>query len=949
MNAAKWARMKALLADAAERSPAERERYINERCDDSELRGELLALVAAPAQLSDIVSAASFASGDRLGPYVIEAIAGRGGMGEVYRAHDSRLGRHVAIKVLPASLANDPGRLARFEREGRILASLNHPHICSLFDVGREEDVGYLVMEYVEGELLADRIRKGPLPLDRALSCGIQIADALDKAHARGVVHRDLKPGNVMLTSSGVKVLDFGLARSRASAIAAPNGARPLDSDLTTTGTIVGTSRYMAPEQLQGTACDSRTDIWAFGCLLYEMITGARAFDGGTDVAVAAAIFERHPSPPSARNPELPPSIDHVVDRCLTPAPEDRWQSAADLRHELEWIAERARHGAEPTQTPAARRRWMPATILALAATAFVILMAAAAILRAPRNASAPQPMRLTLGLPERLLRPNYLAFSPDGRQLAFVAKSPDDTEPLIWIRSMDALDVKPLRGTEGIRQLPFWSPDGRSVGFFHDGKLKRVDVASNAIQIICDAPDGRGGTWGPDGTIVFAPDAGSALFKVASTGSSPVAVTALGTAPAEQSHRLPSFLSDGRHFVFTVMGDPDWYALALGSLDGPATSQLARWDGDPRFPFDVTEAVPAGEFLMFARAQALVAQPLDRRTWRLVGEATPIAPRVAAEDMGRHTFAVSPGGTLVYGTTTLSGIQPMDRRQLTWITRSGVTAEKVWDAAPIGDFSVSPDGRRVAVSRENPRTAESDIWIVDLQRGTGTLVTPGGRYLGNPLWSRDGTSLLYTVAHSLGAIELLSMPADGNGPERRLQRAATSLWPIGWSADGAPLVVSAGPASGGYAVLSLQSGDTRPSTPIVRNSGHFFEAAISPNGHLLAYGGYETSGGSRGELFVQPLPDGPRVQVGGAGAYRPAWRGDGRELYYVSNGKLMAAQVFEHPTVEIGTVTPLFNVPEQTVWAPSPDGQRFLVALPAGAPPAPAPLMVVVPWTAAR
>lgn len=938
-----WDRVKALLAEAVELPPAEREEYVRAHCDDPDQQREVLALLAAsPAPLTDIVSTGALQPGAQLGVYIIDQRIGSGGMGEVYRARDGRLSRDVAIKVVPPLFAADRERLARFEREAKLLAALNHPHICTLFDVGREDGTDYLVMEYVEGESLADRLAKGPLPLAKALEYAMQIADALDKAHARGIVHRDLKPANVMLTRSGAKLLDFGLARSGARV----NGGA-MHTDLVTTpspgggltaeGTLLGTCRYMAPEQLEGQEADARSDIWALGCMLHEMLTGRPAFDGRTHASLIAAILEREP--PSAQSPSGPPALGHVIGRCLAKTPEERWQSAADVRHELAWIAgSSATAEVQAPLQPA--RTWREHIAWSIAALATAALIAA--VLGAGRTRAAdPKPvMRFSLGLPEQFRRPGYFSISNDGQQVAFVAQDPEGDGRIVWIRSLDALEPRPLRGTEGDLQQPFWSPDGRSVAFFADNKLKRIDLATGTVQVICEAESGRGGTWGPDGTIVFAPSLSTGLYRVASTGGTPEPITQLASSPAEQSHRLPSFLPDGKHFVFTIFGVDGWYALAVGSATSAHRTELKRWTADPRYPFESTQAAVAGDFLLFARTGSLFAQRLDTTGWRLTGEATPIASAIDEDNFGRLAFAVSKNGNVVYRAQSPTA----DVLQLAWVSRTGQPSTSVWEPGRLGSLKVSPDGRRVAVSREDPRTNTSDIWVVDLTRGRASRLTEG-HDVRDPRWSSDGTRIIFAVARTIGVFNLRWVPADGSGPEQPVNDLPFfSQRAVGWDVDGS--LVFAAVEAVGHTDFKLWSVDVdrngRPKPVFSSDRGGLFGAALSPDGQVVAWNG-------SGDMYVQALHGGARMQVATATESPPHWRADSRELYYVQKGKLTAVQLQPGPDIALGAPQVLFDYPANAQdFDVSADGQQFLVEMPVGASPAQQPLMVVMNWASA-
>jgi serine/threonine protein kinase len=518
----------------------------------------------------------TLAAGSRLGPYEILSAIGAGGMGEVYKARDTRLERTVAVKVLPEHLTANEDLRQRFEREAKTISQISHPHICALYDVGREGDRDYLVMEYLEGETLAARLDKGALPAEQLLRYGIEIADALDKAHRLGIVHRDLKPGNVMLTKSGVKLLDFGLAKAvqPAASVSALTSMPTETPALTAEGTILGTFQYMAPEQLEARDTDARTDIFAFGAVVYEMATGQKAFSGRSRASLIGAILKDEPPPISAVQPMTPPALDRVVKTCLAKDPEDRWQTARDVVLELGWIAEGSQAGTTPPAVAARRSRervaWILSALLAIALALTLVLP----YLGRARTSSEGRAVRLSVLPPEKgRFMPGTIALSPDGTRLAFVAADADGRS-LLWIRSLDALEARALPGTERA-YAPFWSPDGRFLAFFAEGKLKRVEASGGPPQILSNLTGtlsagtvGRGGTWNREGVILFAPNPGGPLVRIADTGGAPAPVTKLDVSRQENSHRWPVFLPDGRRFLYFARSRlKENHAIFVGSL----------------------------------------------------------------------------------------------------------------------------------------------------------------------------------------------------------------------------------------------------------------------------------------------------------------------------------------------------------------------------------------------
>src|ERR1700674_3441054 len=600
------------------------------------------------------------APGTQLGPYEVVAPLGAGGMGEVYRARDTRLERTVAIKILPAQFSADPVRKQRFEREAKTISSLNHPNICVLHDVGHQDGMDYLVMECVEGETLAKRLEKGPLPLDQALKYGAQIADALDKAHRGGVIHRDLKPGNMMLTPTGAKLLDFGLAKPAVALASAATLTAVQTAPVTEEGMIVGTFQYMSPEQVEGKELDGRSDIFSLGAVLYEMVTGKRAFEGKSQLSVPSAILEKEPEPISATKPMTPRALDHVVKNCLAKLADERWQTARDLALELQWIAEGGSQAGDAGRVRAGRSRWERSGWV-VAAAFFLMLLAAGVTLWNLSN-KRPQAMYFPTSVP---FAANDVAMSPDGRILAMIAYSGQANYYVLWTHEVGGHRTNSIDGTQGAT-YPFWSPDGKFIAFFADGKLKKVDVSGGQPQVLCDAPNGRGGTWNRDGVIVFTPDGFGGLFRVSSSGGSPVELTKPDSSRFETSHRWPVFLPDGKHFLYLAAnfsGQTENNAIFLGSLDSQERSLVVSTSANAAY------AEPG--YLVYLRDKALVAQPFDRRRYVLSGEPHALSDEVLyASLVGRAVFSASNVEVLVTQTGKGASLS-----QLTWFDRSGKAA----------------------------------------------------------------------------------------------------------------------------------------------------------------------------------------------------------------------------------------------------------------------------------
>jgi Tol biopolymer transport system component len=870
-------------------------------------------------------------AGTKVGPYEIQDKLGEGGMGEVYRARDTRLDRTVAIKILSSHLASNPDLKVRFQREARAISALQHPHICVLHDVGSQDDVDYLVMEFLEGETLAERLRKGALPIDQLVKIGVQIAGALDKAHRAGIVHRDLKPGNIMLTKTGAKLLDFGLAKSAAVAAlsssppgsAAPplsaaltmSSPSPHNSPLTSAGSVVGTMQYMSPEQLQGKEADARTDIFAFGAVLYEMATGHRAFSGKSQLSVATAILENDPAPVSSVKPGLPPALDAVVASCLAKNPDERFASAHDVGIALKWVGEAA---VAPVSPPAVGGQRPPLQKAAWALAAILLLLLAVTALGYWRLRHQPQPRVVrSFLIPPDKADPNgnagYSAMSPDGARWAVVA--PDVTgAPVLYIRPLNSLTAQALAGTEDALD-PFWSPDSRSVAFWAQGKLKRIDASGGPAQTICDAPVGRGGSWSQGGTIVYKLAGPPTLLRVQAQGGTPVAASELDASQQEDFHRWPWFLPDGRHYIFFVHSQStDHTGIALGSLDNKQHRFLFRNDSN---------AVYASGYLVFVSGGYLLAQKFEADRLELVGEAVRIAENVTASLRNYHgTFAASQTGTLLYFRGAGNGSQLVLRnRRGKPLGVSGPPARYVWPR-------VSPDGRQVAVGIEDD-TGKADIWLLSFERGTRTRLTFDPGSVENPVWSPDGTKIYYASTRS-GLSHIYAKLANGAGTEEMiLNTSGSTEYPMDISPDGLYLAYDRTEGMRrGIWILPL-FGDRKP-FPLVQTDFPAVAPKFSPDGKFVAYLGIETG---NWEVYITPFPGGgAKWQVSEHGGNVPVWRGDGKELYYQSGNDLVAVEVRESGAgVELGNPQRLFGV--STVSGPNGpyelvarDGSKFLI-----------------------
>ncbi|MDQ5858917.1 MAG: protein kinase, partial [Acidobacteriota bacterium] len=826
----------------------------------------------------------------------------------------------------------------------KTLAALSHPHICPVYDVGNQDGIDFLVMEYLEGETLAQRLTKGAeakapaLQVGEALAIAIQIADALDKAHRKGIVHRDLKPGNIMLTKSGAKLLDFGLAKLRpvgAPGAVALSAAPTIGSPLTGAGTILGTFQYMAPEQLEGREADGRTDIFAFGTLLYEMATGRKAFSGGSQASLISSIMGSEPPAISTLAPMTPPAFDRVVRTCLAKDPEDRWQTAHDVGVQLKWIAEGGSAAGVPAPVVAGRKNrerlaWAAALVFLLSSAALTV-----AYFRRPASALRAHPVRLDMDAPPNHQFAGGAAVSPDGNTIAFTATSSDGYVAL-WVRPLDSGAARTLPGTEGATQ-PFWSPDSRALGFFAAGKLKVIELAGGTLQALCDVTgDIRGGTWAPDGTIVFAPSFQGPLFRVPAAGGAVAEATVLDRARKEQTHRFPSFLPDGRRFLYYASpgSGEEPGEILVGSLDKAEPTRLLRSSSLAQY------AEPG--YLLFGRDQTILAQPFDANRLRLTGRPLPVADGVSRSGVisGLRVFSVSRTGALVYKTGAAQ------ESRLVWFDRKGNEVGEVGSAANYFAPRLSPDGTRLAVVRTGAGGSSGDIWLTDLARNVGSRFTFSEADDNMPVWSPDGKRLFFYSSRE-GIANLYHAPSDRPGSEELLLRTGAWKAPGDVSPDGRFLVYETTDPRNRIDLWILPLSGDRTPRPLIATPFGEFAAQFSPDGRWIAYTSTESG---RDEVYVQAFPGpGGKWQVSTAGGGSARWTRDGKQLFYFgSDGRLMAADVRLSPTFESKTPVGLFRMhlfegPDRQ-YEVSADGSRILANVLAGSTEA-RPLTVVLDW----
>jgi serine/threonine protein kinase len=885
----------------------------------------------------------SLDGGIKLGRYEIRSKIGEGGMGEVYLARDTQLGRDVAIKVLPSTYSQDRERLHRFEQEACAASALNHPNILSIYDVGMHDGSPYVVSELLEGQTLRQRIGGTRLSQRKIVDCALQIARGLAAAHDKGIVHRDLKPDNVFITNDGrVKILDFGLAKltgvadTELSQTSIPT--RRVDTD---PGKVMGTVGYMSPEQVKGRPVDHRSDIFSFGAILYEMLSGRRAFHGESPAEAMSAILREDPPDVSATNGSVSPALERVINHCLEKNPEERFHSASDLAFALEALSGSTSIATQPVSASTIaphwiRRRPLLGWIVAAVAIVLSMVLLAAVYFRRP---SIPESAvtRFYVSPPESTSFSGASEFiSPDARRMVFPVVNKEGKREL-WVRPLDSLQAQRLPGTEDGIQA-FWSPDSRFIGFFAGQKMKKIEISGGPPTALSDGASSHGGAWSRDGVILFGPGVSGPLYRISSAGGPATAVTTLDTSRNETIHAWPHFLPDGRHFLYLARSATrENSAIYVGSVDSNETKFLINADSTPAYS-------PPG-YLLFLRERTLMAQPFDADKIQLTGDAFPIAEQVGFNPgNGRGFFSVSDNGVLAFRTRVFSDTQ------LVWFDRTGKQISQIGATGQIAAVSLSPDDKRVVVSRIDNQSGASDLWLIEQGRETKMTFDPAND--ASPIWSPDGSQIAFNSNRS-GTNDIYSKSSTGGGNEELLLKSSNQKGPHDWSADGQFIVYGDfDPKTNVDLWILPLFGDRKPSvflqTPFAEQQARF-----SPNGHWIAYSSNESGAA---QVYVRPFPpSGGQWMVSTNGGSQPRWRADGNELFYLGpDRKIMAVEIKEDgPNFAAGSprllletraAAPVF--PGASSYAVTRDGQRFLLITPIEES-SPSPITLVLNWTA--
>jgi Tol biopolymer transport system component len=867
-------------------------------------------------------------AGTKLGRYEIRSKLGAGGMGEVYQGRDTQLGRDVAVKVLPTTVSTDADRLRRFEQEACAASALNHPNILIVHDIGAHDGTTYVVSELLEGETLRKRIGGTALGQRRAVEYALQIANGLAAAHEKGIIHRDLKPDNIFVTNDGrVKILDFGLAKLTqldGNQVQTDVPTRRVDTD---PGVVMGTVGYMSPEQLKGRPVDQRSDIFSFGAILYEMLSGRRAFHGESAAETMSAILKEDPPEVSDTNKSVSPALERLVSHCLEKNPEARFHSSRDVAFALEALSGSAAVANETTAqsfVPAAFRvsQWLPWTLAAVGLLLAGITIAWTYFHRQRTDAGPIEAMRFIIAMPEKALIIGLPSISPDGRYVVFRLNT-DDGKQLLWMRALGSFEAHPLLGTDGASQQ-FWSPNSRSVGFFANGKLKRIDVSGGSAQTICDAPSNYSGAWSRDGTIIFSRGVASGLYRVPAAGGMPTQLTEVDSARNEIEHIWPYFLPDGRHFLFLVRNaQPENSGIYVGTLDSKEITRLLQAHSSVAY-------APPG-YVLFVRESTLMAQGFDADTLELKGDAFPVAEQTLRNPIiGRAMFSVSENGVLVLRAGGFVN------NQLIWFDRSG---KQLGALTPPGSYNapaLSHDEKKIAVSRVDRQTdTAADIWLIDLERGSQIRLTTDAASDTFPSWSPNGDRITFISTRN-GATSIYQKPSNGVSPEEPLVTSAELKYAPQWSPDGQSIIYSQLNPKTNVDLYLLSLSGEKKSTSLLQTNFIEGQPRFSPNGRWIAYISNETG---QFEVYVERFPaTGAKLAISIGGGSQPQWRADGRELYYYApDRKLMAVEVNgDGPTFKVGEARPLFEIrvnaidqsfPGNGYYTPTRDGKRFLVS----------------------
>ncbi len=932
----RWKKLDALFHEALELQGEARAAYLAKVCgDDEQLRAEVEKLIAAHERESSFIDSPIFAEtagltddhiespvGRSIGPYKVISLLGRGGMGEVYRALDTRLGREVAIKLLPAAFSTDKDRLRRFEQEARAAGMLNHPNVLTIYDIGAHEGAPYIVSELLTGETLRERMHGEALPLRHAIDYALQTASGLAAAHEKGIVHRDLKPENLFVTKDGrVKILDFGLAKLKPTP-ANINTKAPTQPLGTAPGVVMGTIGYMSPEQVRAEEVDHRSDIFAFGAILYEMLCGKLAFQGNSAVEVMNAILKEEPPEIAESGQEIPPALMRVMRHCLEKDRANRFQSINDVAFYLETLS------GVSDSTPAfqtqvsgqtkgyqrfiQRLGWIVAAIFFLVSIALFVYFR-----RTPAEVEA---VRFTVLPPEKATSVQAPTISPDGRRLAFIATV--EGKRLLWVRPLASLAAQALPGTEGASS-PFWSPTGEFIGFFAQGKLKKIALSGGPPTTLCNAPDGQGGAWNRDGVILFSPTLTSRVHRVSAAGGAVEVVTTSN--PLTNIQRWPSFLPDERHFLYSVgySSQPEAIGIYLASLDGGESKRLLSADSNA-----VYAASERGGYLLFAREGTLLAQPFDAAEGRLTGEPFRLADQIQ-ENISRDglepAFSVSENGVLAYSAGG-SG----ERYQLRWFDRAGKPLGVIGSPGGyITRASLSPDEKRVAMARDDLQTKTADIWLFDLARGTDSRFTFDPATDHAPIWAPDGSRIVWN-SNREGLANLYQKVSSGAGQDELLLKADNWKYANDWSRDGRFIMYQENNPKTRRDLWILPLDGERKPFPYLQTSFNERDARFSPDSKWVAYSSDE-SGSS--EIYVRPFPDtGSKWRISTRGGSEPRWRRDGKELFYIATDmKLMVVEVKSGTKFEASVPRDLFDLRSikgvgGNNYTVTGDGQRFLI-----------------------